>query len=106
MSHRRQSTQEPPDRGSMMDPEIRGEHYSREDRLLLIAAGDALCSWAYDIATHEADGYRWDRAPDEDAVLMAAQLGWLLTAANTVLEQATVWYSQATDNARMRAADQ
>lgn len=106
MSHRCRSTQESTDRGAMMPLDIGPEHYSSQDRLLLIAAGDALCSWAFDIATHEADGHRWDRSPDDDAVLMAAQLGWLVAATTTMLEQATAWYSRATDNARRRAADQ
>lgn len=86
--------------------DIRAEHYSEDDRLLLIAAGDALIAWARDVATHEADGQRWDRSPDDDAVLMAAQLGWLLAATTTTLERATAWYTLATDNARRRAADQ
>lgn len=87
-----------------MGLDIRSEHYSPQDRLLLIAAGDALVAWAYDIATHEADGQRWDRTPDDDAVLMASQLGWLLTATSATLEQAMTWYTQATENARRRAA--
>jgi hypothetical protein len=103
---RRQTTSGPDDRGGMMALDIRSEHYSMQDRLLLIAAGDALVSWAHDIATHEADGQRWDRTPDDDAVLMAAQLGWLLTATTTTLEQALAWYQRATDNARRRAADE
>lgn len=87
-----------------MGLDIRAEHYSTQDRLLLIAAGDALVSWARDIATHEGDGDHWDRTPDDDAVLMAAQLGWLLTATTTMLQQALGWYGRATDNARRRAA--
>ncbi len=90
----------------MMGLDIRAEHYSTQDRLLLIAAGDALASWAYDLSMHEADGQLWDRSPDDDAVLMAAELGWLLTATTTVLEQALGWYRRATDNARRRAADE
>lgn len=93
-------------REGLMMFDIRAEHYSTQDRLLLIAAGDALVSWAHDIATHEANGQRWDRSPDDDAVLMAAQLGWLLTATTTTLEQAMAWYTRATDNARRRAAGQ
>lgn len=89
-----------------MGLDVRAEHYSTQDRLLLIAAGDALVSWALDIVRHEADGRRWDRTPDDDAVLMAAQLGWLLTATSTTLQQALGWYSRATDNARRRAADE
>jgi hypothetical protein len=92
------------DRGGMMALDIRSEHYSTQDRLLLIAAGDALVSWAYDIVTHEADGRRWARTPNDDAVLMSAQLGWLLSATTTTLEQASTWYTRATDNARRRAA--
>ncbi|HSK92171.1 MAG TPA: hypothetical protein VK875_12750 [Euzebyales bacterium] len=88
----------------MMPPDIRSEHYSSQDRLLLIAAGDALVAWARDVATHEADGDRWDRSPNDDAVLMAAQLGWLLTATTTTLEQAMTWYTTAIANARRRAA--
>lgn len=98
-----------PDQGireGLMMYDIRAEHYSTQDRLLLITAGDALVGWAHDIATHEANGHRWDRSPDDDAVLMAAQLGWLLTATTTTLEQAMAWYTRATDNARRRAADQ
>lgn len=101
---RRQTAPEPSDHGGMMALDIRAEHYSMQDRLLLITAGDALVSWAYDIATHEADGHRWDRTPHDDAVLMAAQLGWLLSATTTTLEQALAWYRRATDNARRRAA--
>lgn len=86
--------------------DIRAEHYSPQDRLLLIAAGDALIAWAQDMAAHEADGQRWDRSPDDDAVLMAAQLGWLLTATTTTLERAMAWYTTATDNARRRAREQ
>lgn len=88
-----------------MGLDIRAEHYSTQDRLLLIAAGDALVAWARDIATHEGDGHRWDRSPSDDAVLMAAELGWLLSATTTVLQQALQWYRRATDNARDRAAD-
>lgn len=86
--------------------DIRAHHYSAQDRLLLIAAGDALVAWARDIAVHEGDGSRWDRGPDDDPVLMAAELGWLLTATTTALEQALTWYRNATDNARRRAADE
>lgn len=71
---------------------------------MLIAAGDALVAWAYDIATHEADGHRWDRTPHDDAMLMAAQLGWLLSATSTTLDQALAWYMRATENARRRPA--
>lgn len=106
VSLQRQSTPEQGIREGMMMYDIRAEHYSAQDRLLLIAAGDALIAWAHDIATHEANGPRWDRSPDDDAVLMAAQLGWLLTATTTTLEQAMAWYTRATDNARRRAADQ
>lgn len=94
------------DRGGMMALDIRSKHYSTQDRLLLIAAGDALVSWAYDIVTHEADGRRWARTPSDDAVLMAAQLGWLLSATTTSLEQALAWYTRATENARRRAVDE
>ncbi|MBW3605319.1 MAG: hypothetical protein KY460_10490 [Actinobacteria bacterium] len=90
----------------MMGLDIRGEHYSTQDRLLLIAAGDALIAWARDIAMHEGDGHRWDRSPNDDAVLMAAELGWLLSATTTTLQQALQWYRRATDNARDRAADE
>lgn len=100
----RQSTPKPATAGGMMALDIRSEHYSTQDRLLLIAAGDALVSWAYDIVTHEADGRRWARTPNDDAVLMSAQLGWLLSATTTTLEQASTWYTRATDNARRRAA--
>lgn len=89
-----------------MGLDIRGEHYSTQDRLLLIAAGDALIAWARDIAMHEGDGHRWDRSPNDDAVLMAAELGWLLSATTTTLQQALQWYRRATDNARDRAADE
>lgn len=90
----------------MMALDIRGEHYSTQDRLLLIAAGDALVAWARDIALHEANGHKWDRSPHDDAVLMAAELGWLLSATTTRLQQALDWYRSATDNARDRAADE
>lgn len=86
--------------------DVRAHHYSAQDRLLLIAAGDALIAWARDIAEHEGDGNRWDRTPDDDAVLMAAELGWLLTATTTALQQALDWYRTAIDNARRRAADE
>lgn len=86
--------------------DIRADHYSDDDRQMLAAAGDALVAWAHDIATHEADGQRWDNSPQDDAVLMAARLGWLLAATTTTLERATAWYTDATDNARRRAADQ
>lgn len=86
--------------------DVRAHHYSAQDRWLLIAAGDALVAWARDIAVHESDGQRWDRDPDDDPVLMAAELGWLLTATHTALHQAIGWYRSATDNARRRAADE
>lgn len=86
--------------------DVRAHHYSAQDRLLLIAAGDALVAWARDVAVHEGDGHRWDRDPDDDAVLMAAELGWLLTATTTALQQALALYRSATDNARRRAADE
>lgn len=86
--------------------DVRAHHYSTQDRLLLIAAGDALVAWARDVAVHEGDGTRWDREPDDDPVLMAAELGWLLSATTTALQQALGWYRNATDNARLRAADE
>ena len=106
VSLHRQSAPRQRNRERLMMYDIRAEHYSAQDRLLLIAAGDALVAWAVDIAAHEADGQRWDRSPDDDAVLMAAQLGWLLTATTTTLEQAMAWYTRATENARRRAADE
>jgi hypothetical protein len=90
----------------MMGLDIRAEHYSTQDRLLLIAAGVALVAWARDVAVHQADGERWDRSPHDDAVLMAAELGWLLSATTSTLQQALEWYRNATDNARHRAADE
>lgn len=86
--------------------DIRADHYSTSDRLLLIAAGDALVAWARDVAIHEGDGVRWDRTPDDDASLMAAELGALLAATAGMLQQALRWHRQASDNARRRAADE
>jgi hypothetical protein len=86
--------------------DVRAHHYSTQDRLTMIAAGDALVAWARDIAVHEGDGSRWNRDPDDDPVLMAAELGSLLTATTAALQQALAWYRSATDNARRRAADE
>lgn len=86
--------------------DVRAEHFSTTDRLLLIAAGDALVAWARDVADHEGDGFRWDRTPDDDAALMAAELGALLRATAAMLQQALGWHRQASDNARRRAADE
>jgi hypothetical protein len=46
--------------------DIRAEPYTMQDRLLLVAAGDALIGWAVDLAGHEADGTRWNRHPNDD----------------------------------------
>lgn len=109
MRRRRGIPEEDPASGHFDAPrglDIRAHHYATQDRLLLIAAGDALVAWAHDIAVHEGDGQRWDHDPDDDPVLMAAELGWLLTATTTALQQALGWYRSATDNARRRAADE
>lgn len=89
-----------------MPLDVRTQHYVMHDRLLLITAGDALIAWAHDLVQHESDGPRWDRTPDDDAVLMAAQLGWMLSATTSTVRQALAWYTTATDNARHRAMQQ
>jgi hypothetical protein len=86
-----------------MAADIRAEHYTAEDRVLLIAAGDALIAWAADLARHEADGTRWNRHNDDDPVLTAAQLGSLIATTTTTLRQAVAWYTAATLAARQRA---
>jgi hypothetical protein len=86
-----------------MAADIRAEHYTTEDRLLLIAAGDALIAWAVDLAAHEGDGTRWNRHADDDPVLTAAQLGWLIATTTTTLRQTVAWYTEATLAARDRA---
>jgi hypothetical protein len=86
-----------------MAPEIRAEHYTTDDRLLLIAAGDALIAWAVDLARHEANGTRWNRHVNDDPVLTAAQLGWLIATTTTTLRQTVAWYTDATLAARDRA---
>jgi hypothetical protein len=86
-----------------MATDIRAEHYTAEDRVLLIAAGDALIAWAVDLANHEDDETRWNRHTDDDPVLTAAQLGSLIATATTTLRQATAWYTDATLAARDRA---
>ena len=109
MRRRRGIPEEDPASGLFDAPrglDIRAHHYATPDRLLLIAAGDALVAWAHDIVEHEGAGQRWNRDPDDDPVLMAAELGWLLTATTTALQQALAWHRSATDNARRRAADE
>lgn len=86
-----------------MAPEVRAEHYTTDGRLLLIAAGDALIAWAVDLARHEADGTRWNRHIDDDPVLTAGQLGWLIATTTTTLRQTVAWYTAATLAARDRA---
>lgn len=90
-----------------MAVEIRAEHYAVEDRLLLIAAGDELVAWAVDFAEHEApDGAvppRWYRTADDDPVLTAAQLGWLVATTTATLRQVITWYTDATLAAYDRA---
>jgi hypothetical protein len=83
-----------------MVPDIRAEHYTADERRRLIAAGDALIAWAVDLARHEADGTRWNRHADDDPVLTAGQLGWLIAATTTTLRQAVAWYTDATLAAR------
>jgi hypothetical protein len=86
-----------------MATDVRAEHYTAEDRVLLTAAGDALIAWAADLAGHEADGTRWNRHVDDDPVLTAAQLGSLIATTTTTLRQAVAWYTDATLAARERA---
>ena len=74
-----------------------------QDRLLLVAAGDALIGWAVDLAGHEADGTRWNRHPNDDPVLTAAQLGWLISTTTTTWRRSLAWYTTATHAARDRA---
>jgi len=87
--------------------EVRAEHYSAEDRRLLVAAGDVLVAWAADLARHEAadDGpVRWYRTADDDPVLTAGQLGWLVANTTATLRQVIDWYTAATLAAYGRAA--
>ena len=90
-----------------MAVEIRAEHYAVEDRLLLIAAGDELVAWAVDLARHEAatgDGpVQWYRTADDDPVLTAGQLGWLVASTTATLRQIVAWYTDVTLAAYDRA---
>jgi hypothetical protein len=86
--------------------DIRAHHYATPDRLLLIAAGDAVVAWAHYIVAHVGAGQGCNRFPDADPVLMGAVLGWVLTATTTALLLALAWPRCETYTARRRAADE